>query len=296
MSSIVAENAVPEQSDSSLRLYLSPAEFIDSDHAGVRAKAAAAVGSVSDPVEQARVLYRAVRDEIRYDPYIDYTDPETYRASSVLAKGHGYCVGKASLYVALCRAVGIPARLGLADVKNHLATPRLLEIVGTDVFAYHGYVEIMPGTSWVKATPTFNVSLCQKLGVPPLEFSGESDALLQPFDAKGREFMSYIAQHGTFFDVPAKFLIGEMMRLYPKLCQPGGLRGDMEEEGAQALRARRDRYAVLSTIWPVPGDGGARVGLAVDPSAVGIVVLIRRGIGALPAGAGPRQNLLNANA
>jgi transglutaminase-like putative cysteine protease len=233
MSSIVAENAVPEQNDSRLRLYLSPAEFIDSDHAGVRAKAVAAVGSVSDPVEQARVLYRAVRDEVRYDPYIDYTDPETYRASSVLAKGHGYCVGKASLYVALCRATGIPARLGLADVKNHLATPRLLEAVGTDLFAYHGYVEIKLGQDWIKATPTFNVSLCERLGVPPLEFSGEADALLQPFDAKGREFMSYVTQHGTFFDVPAKFLIGEMIRLYPKLCQPGGLRGDMEREGGK---------------------------------------------------------------
>ena len=233
MSSIVAENAVPEQNDSRLRLYLSPAEFIDSDHAAVRAKAVAAVGSVSDPVEQARMLYRAVRDEIRYDPYIDYTDPETYRASSVLAKGHGYCVGKASLYVALCRATGIPARLGLADVKNHLATPRLLEAVGTDLFAYHGYVEIKLRQRWIKATPTFNVSLCERLGVPPLEFSGEADALLQPFDANGREFMSYVNQHGTFFDVPAKFLIGEMIRLYPKLCQPGGLRGDMEREGGK---------------------------------------------------------------
>ena len=233
MSSIVAENAVPEQNDSRLRLYLSPAEFIDSDHACVRAKAVAAVGSVSDPVEQARVLYRAVRDGIRYDPYIDYTDPETYRASSVLAKGHGYCVGKASLYVALCRATGIPARLGLADVKNHLATPRLLEAVGTDLFAYHGYVEIKLRQRWIKATPTFNVSLCERLGVPPLEFSGEADALLQPFDANGREFMSYVNQHGTFFDVPAKFLIGEMTRLYPKLCQPGGLRGDMERESCK---------------------------------------------------------------
>jgi transglutaminase-like putative cysteine protease len=223
----------PDQFDSSRRLFLSPAEYIDSDHERVRAKAAQVAGPVSDPVQQASALYRAVRDGIRYDPYIDYTDPETYRASSVLEKGHGYCVGKASLYVALCRATGIPARLGLADVKNHLATPRLLEAVGTDVFAYHGYVEIMPGTAWIKATPTFNVSLCVKLGVPPLEFSGESDALLQPFDAGGREFMSYIAQHGTFFDVPAKFLIGEMVRLYPKLCRPGGLRGDMEAEGAK---------------------------------------------------------------
>jgi transglutaminase-like putative cysteine protease len=233
MSSTVVEPRTPDQTDSSLRLYLSPAEFIDSDHAGICAKAAAKVGSISDPVERTRVLYRAVRDGIRYDPYIDYTNPETYRASSVLSQGFGYCVGKASLYVALCRASGIPARLGLADVKNHLATPRLLEIVGTDVFAYHGYVEIMPGREWIKATPTFNVGLCQKLGVPPLEFSGDSDALLQPFDANGREFMSYVARHGTFFDVPVKFLIGEMTRLYPKLCRPGGLRGNMEEEGGR---------------------------------------------------------------
>jgi len=232
MSSTVTEARPADQTDSSLRLYLSPAEFIDSDHPDIRAKAAATAGPATDRTEQSRRLYRAVRDGIRYDPYVDYTDPEIYRASTVLERGHAYCVGKASLYVALCRASGIPARLGLADVKNHLATPRLLEAVGTDVFAYHGYVEVMPDRQWIKATPTFNVSLCEKLGVPPLEFSGETDALLQPFDARGREFMSYVAQHGTFFDVPAKFLIAEMKRIYPKLCRPGGLRGDMEAEGA----------------------------------------------------------------
>jgi transglutaminase-like putative cysteine protease len=217
-----------------LALFLSPAEYIDSDHARVRRKAEQLVGAIGDPVERSRRLYAAVRDEIRYDPYVDYTDRETYRASSVLAKGQAYCVGKASLYVALCRASGIPARLGLADVKNHLATPRLLEAVGTDLFAYHGYVEVMPGETWIKATPTFNATLCRKLGVAPLEFSGENDALLQPFDAAGRMFMTYVAQHGTFFDVPAKFLIAEMTRLYPKLCRPGGLRGEgMEEEAGR---------------------------------------------------------------
>jgi len=220
-------------SDAELALFLSPAEFIDRDHDRVRAKAMTIAGSVSDPIEQAGALFRAVRDEIRYDPYVDYSDKETYRASSVLAAGHAYCVGKAALYAALCRAIGIPARLGLADVKNHLATARLLEAVGTDMFAYHGFVEIMPAQTWIKVTPTFNASLCRKLGVPPLEFSGEADALLQPFDATGRTFMTYVAQHGTFFDVPAKFLMHEMARLYPKLCRPGGLRGDMEEESAR---------------------------------------------------------------
>jgi transglutaminase-like putative cysteine protease len=233
LSSIVVETpSQQQQTDAGLTLYLSPAEYIDSDHPRIRKRAVEIVGSEQDPVAQTRELYRAVRDGIRYDPYVDFTDRETYRASSVLKAGHAYCVGKAALYVALCRAVGIPARLGLADVKNHLATPRLLEAVGTDVFAYHGYVEVMPADDWVKATPTFNVTLCEKLHVPPLDFDGETDALMQPFDAAGRQFMTYVAQHGTFFDVPTKFLIAEMTRLYPKLCRPGGLRGNMEQEAA----------------------------------------------------------------
>lgn len=218
-----------------LALFLSPAEYVDSDHPAVRARALQIIADMSDPVERARRLFYAVRDEIRYDPYVDFTDKETFRASSVLAAGRAYCVGKAALHIALCRAVGIPARLGLADVKNHLATPRLLDAVGTDLFAYHGYVEIKPGARWIKVTPTFNLSLCQRLGVRPLEFDGRTDALLQPFDAGGRAFMSYVREHGTFFDVPAKFLMAEMARLYPKLCRPGGLRGaSMEEEAAAA--------------------------------------------------------------
>ena len=231
--------------DDTLRLFLAPAEYVDSDHPAVRAKAAEIAGGIADPVEQARRLYGAVRDGIRYDPYVDYTTTDIYRASTVLAEGHAYCVGKASLYAALCRAAGIPARIGLADVKNHLATPRLLEAVGTDVFAYHGYVEVYPAGTWVKATPTFNLTLCTKLGVAPLEFDGETDALLQSFDQGGREFMSYIVDHGTFVDVPVKFLMREIERLTPKLYKPGGLRGDMEKE-ARACSEKRDQ-ASLST-------------------------------------------------
>ncbi|HEX2553300.1 MAG TPA: transglutaminase family protein [Microvirga sp.] len=210
---------------------LSPGEYVDSGHPEIRAFAEARTEGARTSDERARALYRAVRDEIRYDPYVDYTDLETYRASSVLKRGSGYCVGKAALYAALCRAVGIPARVGFADVRNHLATPRLLESVGTDLFAWHGYVELKPGDRWVKATPTFNATLCEKLGVAPLAFDGSGDALLQAFDTEGREFMQYVTQRGTYADVPASFLVAEMARLYPALCRPGGLRGrDMEQE------------------------------------------------------------------
>jgi transglutaminase-like putative cysteine protease len=175
-----------------LSLYLSPAEYIDSDHPTVTAHAEAVTAGVSGPTEKARRLYLAVRDGVRYAPYVDYTNAETYRASSVLVAGQSYCVGKASLYAALCRAAGIPARIGLADVKNHLATPKLLEEVGTDVFAFHGYTELFLDGAWVKATPTFNETLCQKLGVTPLAFDGRADALLQAFDGEGRRFMAYL--------------------------------------------------------------------------------------------------------
>jgi transglutaminase-like putative cysteine protease len=205
--------------------------FIDSDHPAIREKSRSLAGAT--PQETAVALYLAVRDGIRYDPYGDYLDPETFRASSVLEAGRGYCVGKASLFAALCRAAGIPARVGLADVRNHLATPRLLEAVGTDIFYYHGYAEVDLGGRRLKVSPTFNATLCEKLGVAPLPFDGETDALLQAHDASGRTFMAYLNDHGTFEDVPVEMIEAEMKRLYPQLCVPGGLRGSMENEAAQ---------------------------------------------------------------
>jgi transglutaminase-like putative cysteine protease len=216
------------------RLYLDPADYVDSDDPEVQRYARAVLGKHDDPREIVRALYRAVRDDIRYDPYVDYHDPETFRASSVLAAQRGYCVGKASLYAALCRVAGIPARLGFADVKNHLATPKLIEAMGTDLFAWHGYSEIYLAGEWLKATPTFNASLCDKLGVAPLDFDGCSDALLHPFDASGRQFMAYVETHGSFHDVPVKFLMREMERLYPGMMRDKVAGRDMEREASAA--------------------------------------------------------------
>lgn len=216
-------------SETEHRLCLSPAEYIDSDDLRIVALAESLTSGASSPMEAVRALYEAVRDEISYNPYVDYTDRESYRATSVLRSGTGYCVGKAALFAALCRAAGYPARVGLADVRNHLSTGRLSALVGTDVFAYHGYTEVLLDGRWLKASPTFNISLCHKLGVAPLEFDGRGDALLQPYDASGREFMEYLVQHGSYFDVPAKFLMAEMARLYPALCRPGGMRGEALE-------------------------------------------------------------------
>src|SRR5437016_1968707 len=140
-------------------MWLSPTPSVDSDAPDVVRFARAAVGNETDPVRSAVALYYATRDRITYTPYCDYRAPDTYRASAVLAKGAGFCVGKAALLTAAARAVNIPARLRFADVRNHLCTPRLRELVGGDVFYYHGYVELELDGRWVKATPAFDRTL-----------------------------------------------------------------------------------------------------------------------------------------
>ncbi|MCC8965012.1 transglutaminase domain-containing protein [Bradyrhizobium sp. Pear76] len=215
------------------RLYTDPGDYVDSDHPAVEAFARAAVPAAASARDKASRLYTAVRDGIRYNPYVSMRSPESYRASSVLAAGNGYCVGKAALYAAACRVHGIPARVGFADVRNHLTTEKLRQSMGSDLFTWHGFTEVFVDGAWRKATPTFNDTLCAKLGVKPLDFDGHSDALLHPFDGEGRAYMQYVNDHGTYHDVPAKFLMREMAREYANMQGEDMSGRDMEREAAE---------------------------------------------------------------
>lgn len=195
---------------------LAPTAIIDSDHAAVRAFALDRAGS-GDEREQAVRLYYAVRDELRYDPYRIDLSVAGLRASSVLASGHGWCVNKAVLLAASCRVLGIPARLGYADVRNHLSTERLRQIMGSDVFHYHGYTAIQLEGRWVKATPAFNLSLCQKFGLQPLEFDGRADSIYHPYDLAGHRHMEYLAFRGERDDLPLAELRAAFAELYPAM-------------------------------------------------------------------------------
>ena len=194
--------------------YLTPGSYIDSDHPAVREFATAHVTGESD-VERAVSLYYAVRDGIRYNPFLDFSQDAAFRASSTLERGEGFCVGKSALLAASARAIGIPARVGFADVKNHLTTPRLRERMGTDLFIYHGYCELFLEGKWVKATPVFNRELCQRFRVKPLEFDGREDSIFHPFDADDRRHMEYVHDHGSFADVPAERIQREFRAYYP---------------------------------------------------------------------------------
>lgn len=219
--------------DTISRLYTEPAEYIDSDHPAVAAFARAAAPGDAGARDIASRLYTAVRDGIRYNPYVSMQSAESFRASSVLAAGNGYCVGKAALYAAACRVHGIPARVGFADVRNHLTTEKLRASMGTDLFTWHGFTEVFVDGAWRKATPTFNDTLCARLGVAPLDFDGHSDALLHAFDGAGRSYMQYVNDHGSYYDVPAKFLMREMAREYANMQSEDMSGRDMEQEAAE---------------------------------------------------------------
>lgn len=201
--------------------WLRPTAFIDSDAPQVMAFARKAVGRETDPRRRAVALYYAVRDGVTYTPYCDYQSPETYRASAVLAKGAGFCVGKAALLAAAARAEGIPARLRFADVRNHLCTPRLRELMGGDVFVYHGYVELEIEGRWLKATPAFDLALCERFGVVPLEFDGREDSIFHPFDEDDRRHMEYLRDRGRFADVPVDEIQRAFREAYPRLFAMG---------------------------------------------------------------------------
>jgi transglutaminase-like putative cysteine protease len=203
--------------DTQIRPFLEPGEYVDSGHARVAAFARDAAGQTTDPVARAVRLYYAVRDDIVYTPYCDFTDPDTFRASACLEKRGGFCVGKASLLTAVARAAGIPARIGFADVRNHLCTEKLRALMGTDTFVYHGYTDLYLEGRWVKATPAFDRGLCDKFGVKTLEFDGREDSLFQPFDRAGRRHMEYLRDRGTRADVPVAEIMAAFAEAYPGL-------------------------------------------------------------------------------
>lgn len=218
--------------------YLKPTHFIDSDHPAVKAFALSAAGTAVRDIERAVRIFFAVRDRIRYDPYCLDLSQDKFRASAVLEKRAGYCVEKALVLVAAARSLGIPARLRFADVRNHLTTPRLREIMQTDLFIFHGYTEMQLGGRWVKATPTFNLSLCERFGVKPLDFDGEHDAIFHEFDRKGNRHMEYVHDHGPFADLPYDLIMDTFRKHYPMYFtqDKSALVGDFE---AEAVRERR---------------------------------------------------------
>lgn len=206
----------------SLEKYLKAGKFMDSDHPAVIAYARKMTASIDNKTEMAIALYYAIRDGFKYNPYRMDLRPEGLKASSLLSRDYGYCIEKANLLGACARVVGIPSRLGFANVKNHIGTAKLEKILKTDILVFHGYTELYLNGKWLKVTPAFNKQLCEKLNVAPLEFDGKEDSIFQEYDCKGRKFMEYLYDYGNYPDVPYDLLLKELKKHYPHIFKKHG--------------------------------------------------------------------------
>lgn len=196
--------------------YLAPTSILDSDNEDVIRFAEEAAGDAVDAVETAVRLYYAVRDKIWYDPYYPFYLPEHYRASNTIKNRRGFCIPKAALLCTVGRARGIHTRIGFANVRNHLATRQLLDYMGTDIFAYHGFTEFYLNGKWVRATPAFNKELCRRHNVTPLEFNGREDSIFHAYNNDNKPFMEYIEYLGIYADVPVDVILDGWVRIYGK--------------------------------------------------------------------------------
>ncbi|MFT7525626.1 MAG: transglutaminase-like putative cysteine protease [Arenicella sp.] len=222
-----------------LEHYLAASDCIDSDDPRIIKQAQALVQGLDTDIERALALYYFVRDSFYYNPYTASVDVETLRATHVLATGEGWCVSKAVLLAALCRATGLPARLGFADVVNHLSTEKLRQTMSTDVFYFHGYCSIYLNDQWVKATPAFNLSLCEKFKLLPLEFNGVDDSLYHRFDQEGNRHMEYIRERGEYLDVPIDDMRAVFAVHYP----------DLQGEADRQDSTKASEHKNLATQW-----------------------------------------------
>ncbi len=170
-------------------------------------------------IRQASQLYLMVRDRYRYNPYRISFRPERYIASNLVDRSEGHCLDKSIILISGLRALGIPARLRLAKVKNHIGVERLVAKFGTNVMTPHGMVDIFLNGKWVKASPAFNRELCEKCNVEALEFDGIHDSVFQEYDRTGGQFMDYLEDYGSFDDVPVDFIKNNIVEHYPQVLK-----------------------------------------------------------------------------
>ena len=211
--------------------YLGPSRLIESDDIDIIRFSRFAIGNETNLKEKAVKLYYAVRDKVRYDAYLALGDIKNYSGKEALAMGKGWCVSKSALLTACARSQGIPARPGYADVRNHMATPKLTCAMGTDIFFWHSYCELQINGVWIKCTPSFNYSLCEKFGLKTLDFDGENDSLFHEFDQIGNRHMEYIRDRGSFSDVPFEDIVATFRSEYRNIGN--AIEGDFESDAGR---------------------------------------------------------------
>lgn len=160
--------------------YLKPTEFIDSDDPAIASKARELTGGCADDKEKLGRIYYFVRDF----PY-DILDSFRYlaegkrQASDVLKNGKAFCMGKASMFAALCRASGIPSRIGFQQLHcpdKPFMNEEVARIWGDRKLPWHSLGEAYLNGRWLKLDATIDKEFAARKGREyAREFDGQND-------------------------------------------------------------------------------------------------------------------------
>ncbi|MFP6582322.1 MAG: transglutaminase family protein [Candidatus Hydrogenedentota bacterium] len=190
---------------------LARSQFIDSDAPEIVEVVQRLTTADQTPAEKAVILFNYVRDNVEYEFTIRNT-PNEFKASFTLGDGRGFCVRKSLLVAALCRAAGIPSVIILCNMKDMSISPRVVEMLGTDIMYNHGLAGVHLEGHWYQLDASLSPELVAKRQFRLVEFDGQSDALQENTTMTGDPHMEYVAYHGAYIDLPYK----QMMQGFDK--------------------------------------------------------------------------------
>lgn len=110
-------NSKIKLSEEELNDYLVHTEMCEVDSPAIQTRARRLEALEKKTIEKIHVLW----DEIQSIPFFHEPKADAKSALEVIKEGKANCVGKSHIFIALCRAIGIPARLvcGLAPTTGH---------------------------------------------------------------------------------------------------------------------------------------------------------------------------------
>ncbi|MDE5742063.1 MAG: transglutaminase domain-containing protein [Oscillospiraceae bacterium] len=111
---LLAEGTFEVNISSNVSTYLYPNKYVDFDSNSACVKKAAEVcAGITDDVEKIAEIFSYVTENISYDKSLAASVQSGYvpNPDSTLSKGTGICFDYTSLFAAMCRSQGIPARL-----------------------------------------------------------------------------------------------------------------------------------------------------------------------------------------
>lgn len=192
---------------------LSPTRFIDCAHPSIVAAVERLGVRDLAPARRAAVLFRFVRDQVRYE-FMAKLTPQEYLASFVLQEAAGFCVQKAVLLCALARAANVPCAIVLSDLVDESLSPKIVRALGTNVMFHHGLNAFFIEGRWVKADASLSPDVTARKGYRLVEFDGAADALLAATTLAGAPHATYARFHGTYAELPFAQMLEAFITAY----------------------------------------------------------------------------------